>query len=106
MIAIRRLALAALVVEVLGQRISTADEPVPRPPLFRVADLDIDESQDIELSDGKRATMKFLGVEETRDKLRSALRLARVTVEVNGVVARIESGNYRLPMTVGDVQID
>ena len=104
--AIRRLALAALVVEVLGQRISTADEPVPRQPLFRVADLDIGESQDVELSNGKRATVKLLGVEETRDKLRSALRLARVTVEVNGVVAKIESGNYRLPMTVGDVQID
>ena len=106
MTAIRRLALAALVVEALGQRIATADEPVPRPPLFRVADLNIGESQDVELSNGKRATIKLLGVEETRDKVRSALRLARVTVEVNGVVARIESGNYRLPMTVGDVQID
>ena len=106
MTAIRRLALAALVVEVLGQRIATADEPVPRQPLFRVADLNVGESQDVELSNGKRATIKLLGVEETRDKLRSALRLARVTVEVNGVVARIESGNYRLPMTVGDVQID
>ena len=107
MTAIRRLALAALVLEVLGQRIATADETVPRQPLFRVADLNVgDISRTSKLSNGKRATIRLLGVEETRDKVRSALRLARVTVEVNGLVARIESGNYRLPMTVGDVQVD
>jgi hypothetical protein len=71
-----------------------------------VADLNIGESQKIELSSGKQVTVKLLGVEESRDKLRSALRLARVKVEVNGAVGRIESGNYRLPMTLDDVQID
>jgi hypothetical protein len=106
MTAIRRLILMALSLGVLCLRFSTADEPVVRQPLFRVADLNTGESQDIELSDGKKVTLKLLGVEETRDKVRSALRLAKVKVNVNGVTATIESGNYRLPLTVGDVQID
>jgi hypothetical protein len=96
----------ALAWGVLSPAVSAADEPVVRQPLFRVADLNTGESQDIELSNGKRVTLKLLGVEETRDNLRSAVRLARVKVEVHGAVATIESGNYRLPVTVGEVQID
>jgi hypothetical protein len=82
-----------------------AAEP-PRRPLHRTVDLDRGEFVEIELSDGNKATIKLLGVEETRDTVRSAIRLARAKVEVNGVVATIESGNYRLPITVGGVQID
>jgi len=81
-------------------------EPLARQPLFRVTDLNVGESQLLKLSDGSQANVKLLRIEETRDALRSALRLARVKVEVNGVIETIESGNYRLPMTVGGVQID
>ena len=81
-------------------------EPPARQPLFRVTDLNVGESQLLKLSDGSQANVKLLRIEETRDALRSALRLARVKVEVNGVIETIESGNYRLPMTVGGVQID
>ena len=103
---IRRLALVIVAWGAVCRGVATADEPVARQPLFRVADLNAGESQRIELSNGKQVAVKLLGVEETRDKLRSAIRLARVKVEVNGAVATIESGNYRLPVTVGDVQID
>src|SRR5258706_409309 len=78
-------------------------EPVSRQPLFRVTDLNLGESQVLKLSDGSEANVKLLHVEETRDTLRSALRLARVQVEVDGVIETIESGNYRLPVTVGSV---
>jgi hypothetical protein len=101
-----RLVLAALAWGCLCRTASSADEPVVHQPLFQVADLNTGESQVINLSDGKKVTLKLLGVEETRDNLRSAIRLARVKVEVNGAVATIESGNYRLPVTIGDVQID
>jgi hypothetical protein len=84
---------------------SAAKEPT-RKPLFRTADLNIGESQSVELTDGAKAKIKLLGIAETRDPLRSAIREARVKIEVNGKVATLVSANYRLPRTVGDVQID
>src|SRR5262245_45709934 len=104
--AVHRFALMALAWGALSPSILPADETAARQPLFRVADLNTGESQDIELSNGKKVSLKLLGVDETRDKLRSAIRLARVKVEVNGTLATIESGNYRLPVTIGEVQID
>lgn len=83
-----------------------ADSPPVLQPLFRVADLNIGESETLKLSDGSRAKVTLLEVEEIRDELRSAIRLAKVKVDVNGIIATVESGNYRLPITVGDVQLD
>jgi hypothetical protein len=48
----------------------------------------------------------LLEVNETRDSLRSALRRADITVEINGRTATLTSGNYRLPIPVGGVQVD
>ena len=95
-----------LIMTVLNHGVLFGAEPLARQPLFRVTDLNVGESQLLKLSDGSQARVKLLRIEETRDALRSALRLARVKVEVNGVSETIESGNYRLPMTVGGVQID
>src|SRR5438874_10998140 len=81
-------------------------EPTPRKPLLRTVELDLGESGDVELSDGTRVTVKLLEVEELRDALRSAVRQARVRVEVNGKSATLISGNYHLPMKVGGVQVD
>src|SRR5579884_4070932 len=75
-------------------------------PLFSTVDLDRNESQEVQLSDGTRAKVKLLDVEETRDSLRSAIRLARVRVEINGSATTLVSGNYRLPVTVAGAQID
>src|SRR5262249_53562782 len=69
-------------------------------------DLNAGESQTVTLSNGAAATVKMLAVDEQRDTLRSALRLAKVQIEIDGVQATIESGNYRLPQTVGNVQVD
>jgi murein DD-endopeptidase MepM/ murein hydrolase activator NlpD len=78
----------------------------PHQPPFATVDLDRDESQEVRLADGTRAKVRLLGVEETRDSLRSALRLARVRVEINGTTTTLTSGNYRLPVTVAGVQVD
>ena len=96
----------ALLTATLQHGALSGAEPVARQPLFRVTDLNVGESQVLKLSDGSEANVKLLHVEETRDTLRSALRLARVQVQVNGVIETLESGNYRLPVTVGRVQID
>ena len=82
------------------------DKADPHKPLFSTVDLDRNESQEVQLADGTRAKVKLLDVEETRDSLRSALRLARVKVEINGSTTTLTSGNYQLPVTVAGVQVD
>src|SRR5436305_36301 len=81
----------------------------PRPtlePLLRAVDLNVGESQTVELADGTRAAVQLLDLKETRDDVRHAVRRAEVRVRVNGREATLVSANYRLPVTVGGVQID
>ena len=75
-------------------------------PLFRTLDIDTGATESVQLSNGKRATVKLLSTSETRDKARSAIREARAEVEINGSRATLSCGNYRLPVEVGGVQID
>jgi murein DD-endopeptidase MepM/ murein hydrolase activator NlpD len=75
-------------------------------PLFRTVDMDRGEAREIELAGGTKAKVKLINVEETRDGLRSAIRQARVKVEVNGEALTLISATYHLPVTVAGVQID
>lgn len=75
-------------------------------PLSRTVDLNLGESADVVLADGKAVTVKLLDLHETRDPIRNAVRLATVRVEVDGKPLTLESANYRLPQTFGAVQID
>jgi len=75
-------------------------------PLLRAVDLDVGESADVKLSDGKRVTVKLLAVKEHRCEMRSAVRRAVVTVEVGGERSELICATYNLPKTVGGVQID
>ena len=75
-------------------------------PLVRTIDLDVGQEADVTLCDGSSAKVQLLDLDETRDDLRQAVRLARATVVVNGQRATITSGNYNLPIRVGDVQIE
>lgn len=85
----------------------TTAEPEPTvKPLVRTVDLNVGESQEVELANGKKATVKLLDLKETRDDLRNAIRIAEVTVEVNGLKVTLISANYRLPVTVAGVQLD
>jgi murein DD-endopeptidase MepM/ murein hydrolase activator NlpD len=75
-------------------------------PLFRAVDIDVGATDTVQSSDGQRATVKLLSTSETRDKARSAIREARAEVEINGSRATLSCGNYRLPVTLGGVQVD
>src|ERR1039458_9521386 len=83
-----------------------ANVTVAQQPLFRVVDLDVGATERVQVADGKSATVKLLSTSETRDRVRSAIRDARVDVEINGASATLSCGNYRLPVAVGGVQVD
>jgi hypothetical protein len=74
--------------------------------LVRVVDLDVGESQEVVLCNGKKVTVKLLDLQETRDSVRDAVRRAEVTVEVDGTKASLVSAGYNLPAKLGGVQID
>jgi murein DD-endopeptidase MepM/ murein hydrolase activator NlpD len=79
---------------------------VAQQPLFRAVDIDVGATEHVEFSDAKHATVKLLSIDETRDKARSAIREARVDVEINGSRVTLSCGNYRLPVALGEVQAD
>jgi hypothetical protein len=75
-------------------------------PFERVIELNVGDSLEVELADGKTVFVKLVDLKETRDTLRQAVRCAEVTVEVAGQKVALVSANYRLPVTVAGVQID
>lgn len=77
-----------------------------QPTLHRTVDLNIGESVDLKLSDGKPTTIKVVELKETRDSPRDAVRRAEVTVEVNGTRQQLVSATYHLPTTIAGVRID
>ena len=89
-----------------GEPLPQEKQPTGETPILRTADLDVGESQEVELADGSKARLKLLDLEEIRDKLRNAVREARVQVEVNGQSVTLASATYQLPVTVAGVQID
>jgi murein DD-endopeptidase MepM/ murein hydrolase activator NlpD len=75
-------------------------------PPFRTVDLNVGQSQEVTLDNGFKVVVKLLDLTEQRDSLRNAVRRADVKVEVAGTSVTIVSGTYRLPTTVGELQID
>lgn len=75
-------------------------------PIVRVVDLDIGENANIILHDGSKAQIKLLNLEEEREPVFNTLAGTRVKVEINGVKADLECKSYRLPVPVGDLQVD
>lgn len=104
----RHLSCAVLLSALLGHNAPLRAEPVAptRVPLLRVVDLNLGESQEVVLSNGKKATVKLLDLKEQRDSVRDAVRRAEVTVEVDGQIGRLISATYNLPTKLGAVQID
>ena len=91
------------VIAALSQVLAGAESA--QPP-FRTVDLNIGEAQEVKFSDGTTAKVKLLGLMETRDSVRDAVRRAEVKVEINGNVTNLVSATYHLPATVGGVQVD
>jgi murein DD-endopeptidase MepM/ murein hydrolase activator NlpD len=100
-----RIILAALVGWFVTE-LQAADPPPVRMALFRAVDLDLNETQEVELADRTRVRVKLLTVDETRDAMRDAVRQARVSVEVNGKSLVLTSATYHLPVTFAGVRID
>jgi len=76
------------------------------PVAMHTVDLNVGELQEIVFGNGKKMTLKLLDLKETRDHLREAVRVAEVTVAVDGQKVSLVSANYRLPITIAGVQID
>ena len=75
-------------------------------PLVYVVDLDLNETRQVTLYDGTKATVTLLELSEKRDSIRNAVRRAQVKVEVNGQRVALVSSTYHLPTAIGGVQID
>ena len=69
-------------------------------------DLGVGEEAQVTLRDGSKAVVRLLDMDEPRDAFRAAVRDARVTIVVNGAKSDLVCGNYRLPLTLGGVQVD
>src|SRR6185436_16971110 len=74
--------------------------------LLRSVDLDLNELQEVELSDGSKAKVRLLRLDETRDPMRDAVRQALVKVEVNGQSLVLTSATYHLPVAFAGLQVD
>ena len=83
-----------------------ANVSVAQQPLFRIVDLNVGATERVPVADGKSVAVKLLSTSETRDRVRSAIREARVDVEINGARATLSCGNYHLPVALGGVQAD
>ncbi|MEN8228674.1 MAG: PKD domain-containing protein [Bacteroidota bacterium] len=75
-------------------------------PVRVVTELNMGESKEISLSNGEKVNLTLMEVEVIRDSLRNAIRSVYVRVSVDGEEVTLGSGNYHLPVEVGNVQID
>jgi murein DD-endopeptidase MepM/ murein hydrolase activator NlpD len=99
---------AGLVVMLWDTALAQTEPALPQPtlaPPFQTVDLNVGESHEVIL-EGRAITVKLLDLKEQSDTLRGAVRRAEVRVEVDGQAISLVSANYRLPVTVGRVQID
>jgi len=108
----RPFALWILFIAIFGALASTTTVAAKEPPAptleppFQTVDLDIGESREVKLSNGRTVSVKLLALKEIRDEPRQAIREARATVEIDGQKTTLSAANYHLPVTVGEVQID
>jgi murein DD-endopeptidase MepM/ murein hydrolase activator NlpD len=104
----RPLLACALVLVACLKSHAQPEPKLPQPTLvapFQTIDLDLGESQEVTLA-GKTFAVRLVDLDEHSDSLRGAVRRADVRVEVDGQTVTLASANYRLPVSVGGVQID
>ncbi len=77
-------------------------EPIERV----VAELNVGETQNVQLHNGKTVKLTLLEIGDSRDSIRGAIRSANARISVDGEEVTISSGNYNLPVVIGKVQID
>ncbi len=74
--------------------------------LHSSADLSVGESLDVPIGGDRPVRVKLLDLQETLDDVNGAVRVAKVKVDIDGREVTLTSGTYRLPVTVGAVQVD
>lgn len=95
----------SILAAVLGVSMAQGTVP-PSKASMRTVDLDVGETQTAVMADGTKVAVRLLGLKETRDPIRGAVRSAEATVEIDGTKVPLISANYRLPVRVGQVQVD
>jgi murein DD-endopeptidase MepM/ murein hydrolase activator NlpD len=78
----------------------------PLTPLLRTVDINKGETMKVKLHDGSTVEVQVLAVEPINDSVFEALRQVNVIIRVNGIQKTIRSGNYNLPVTIGNAQVD
>lgn len=71
-----------------------------------VVELDIGESQVVQIHNKKEVKITLDEINEIRDSVRNAIRDVRVKIDVDGEKVILHSGNYNLPVSVGEIVID
>jgi murein DD-endopeptidase MepM/ murein hydrolase activator NlpD len=103
-----RIAVAVLLF-VGGWLAPVAGQGPPAPTMktsMRTVDLDVGERQEVVMPNDRKVIVKLVALKESRDQVRDAVRRAEVVVEIDGKDVTLVSANYRLPVTVGEVQVD
>src|SRR5262245_22270552 len=100
------MSLMLVVVGAAATALGQGPPPATRHVSMRTVDLNVGESEQVTMGDGRKVLLKLVSLKETRDSLRDAVRLAEVVVEIDGKPTTLASANYRLPTTVGKVQVD
>ncbi len=75
-------------------------------PLRIVVELNIGESRIVQLHNKKEVKVTLEEINEIRDSVRNAIRDVRVKIDVDGKKVILNSGNYNLPVSVGEIAID
>ena len=96
----------ATLVSMVFVGLQAADRPPARAPILRAVDLDVNEAQELDLSNGTKVRVKLLRLDETRDVLRDAVRQARVQIELDSQSLVLTSATYHLPVAFAGVQVD
>jgi len=78
----------------------------PLDPLFRAVDLNVGESAEVALSNGRTVRVTLVALKEHRCGMRDAVRRAEVTVKVDDAQAVLVCALYNLPKTIGGAQVD
>lgn len=86
--------------------IAAPSQPQTRLPILRVVDLNLGEKCEVVLADGSKTRLEVTDLQEIRDPVRDAVRVARVKLEVNGEPVTLISANYNLPVRAGGAQVD
>lgn len=76
------------------------------PNLETVVDLNVGESQTVQLSNGEKVLLELVERKIERDPVIEAVRSAQIRVNVNGKPVELFCSNYHLPITAAGIQID